>query len=163
MNVAVVAVLAFGIGVVSGLRCFTPVAIVSWLAVWGWMPVAGSPFWFLGAEPFAIGISILALVELIGDKLPKTPARIHLMPLLARIVAGGLSAGAFCFSAGRAWTVGLVPGGSGAILGAFAGYYGRGALVRGLRIPDFLVALVEDFVTIAGTLFLVNNFFHTRM
>ena len=150
-----------GIGILSGLRAFTPIALVSWLAVWGWMPLAGSPFWFIGADTFAIAISILAVLELIGDKLPKTPARTHVMPLIGRFVTGGLSAGAVCFSAGWPWLVGLLLGPIGSLVGAFSGYHVRRAIVRRFRIPDFLVALVEDFVTIAGTLLLVHSFFHT--
>ena len=161
MNPALIAVLALGIGFFSGLRAFTPLAIVSWLAIWGWMPVAGSPFWFIGTNVFAIVISILAVIELVGDKLPKTPPRIQLMPLGARIVTGGVAASTLCFSAGRPWLLGLVLGGSGAVLGAFTGYHLRRTVVSRLGIPDLPVALVEDFVTAAGALYLVHNFFHT--
>src|SRR5689334_19187707 len=115
VNPALIAILALGIGFFSGLRAFTPIAVVSWLSIWGWMPLAGSPFWFVGTNVFAIVISILALVELIGDKLPKTPARIQLMPLGARIVTGGFCGAALCFSAGRGWPLGLILGGSGAV------------------------------------------------
>jgi uncharacterized membrane protein len=161
MNVTVLFTAIFGVSVLCGFRAFTPIAVVSWLAVWGWMPVAGSPFWFVGKEIFAIAISILAVVELIGDKLPKTPSRIQLMPLAARFVTGGVCAGAFAFSAGQWWLPGLVLGGAGSLVGAFTGYYARREIVQRLRIPDMIVALLEDFVTVAGTLLLVHNFFHT--
>ena len=161
VNPALIATLAFGIGFFSGLRAFAPLAVVSWLSIWGWMPLAGSPFWFVGTNVFAIVISILAAVELIGDKLPKTPARIQLMPLGARVVTGAFCGAAFCFSAGRPWALGLILGGSGAVLGAFSGYYVRRSIVRGLNIADFPIALLEDFVTIAGALYVIHNFFHT--
>src|SRR5436853_2146911 len=108
MSKALVFVVIAGVGFLSGLRAFTPIALVSWLAVWGWMPLAGSPFWLLGKEAFAISISILAVLELIGDKLPKTPARTHIMPLVARLVTGGITAGAVCSSAGSPWLFGLL-------------------------------------------------------
>jgi uncharacterized membrane protein len=161
MNPALIVILAFGIGFFSGLRAFTPIALVSWLAIWGWMPLAGSPFWFIGTTTFAIAISILALLELVGDKLPKTPPRTQLMPLIGRMVTGGVSASALCFSAGRPWLLGLCLGASGSVLGAFSGYYARRAIVRRLGIRDFLIALVEDFITVAGTLYIVHNFYHT--
>jgi uncharacterized membrane protein len=147
-------------GFLSGLRAFTPIAVVSWLAIWGWMPLAGSPIWFIGTQAFAIVISILAVVELIGDKLPKTPARTHVVPLGVRIVTGGLSSVAIGFSAGWPWFLGLLLGAIGAVIGAFSGYYVRRSIVRRLRIPDIIPALTEDFITIAGTLFLIHNFFH---
>lgn len=161
MNTTVVLIAVFGIGFLCGLRSFAPLALVSWMAVWGWTPVAGSPFWFIGKNAFAIAISILAVLELIGDKLPKTPARTALMPLIGRFVTGGIAAAAMSFSAGRPWFHGLLLGPIGAMIGAFAGYHARRSLVRSLRVPDLIVALVEDFVTIGGTLFLVHNFFHT--
>ena len=71
MNTTLVLIAVLGIGFLSGLRAFTPLALISWMAVWGWTPIAGSPFWFIGSDIFAIAISILALLELIGDKLRK--------------------------------------------------------------------------------------------
>ena len=160
MNTLIVLGVTVGVGFVSGLRAFPPIALVSWLAVWGWTPLAGSPFWFIGTEIFAIAISVLAVLELIGDKLPKTPPRIQIMPLIGRIVTGGLSAGAVCFSAGRPWLFGLLLGAIGSVAGAFSGYHLRRSLVRRLKVPDFTIGLLEDFICVAGTLFFVHNFFH---
>ncbi|HJT80278.1 MAG TPA: DUF4126 family protein [Chthoniobacterales bacterium] len=161
MNTTIVVIAVFGIGFLCGLRSFAPLTLVSWMAVWGWTPVAGSPFWFIGKTGFAVAITILAVVELIADKLPQIPARTQLMPLVARFVTGGIAAAAMSFSAGRPWLYGLLLGPVGAMTGAFAGYYARRSLVQSVRIPDLVVALVEDLITIAGTLFLVHNFFHT--
>ena len=161
MNPTLLLVVAVGIGFFSGLRSLTPIALVSWLAIWGWMPVAGAPFWFIGTHPFAVGISILALLELVGDKLPQTPARTHPVPLIARMITGGLSAGAVFFVGGRAWLAGSMLGAFGAAAGTFIGYYIRRGLVRRSGVRDLLVAIVEDFVTIAGTILLVHNLFHT--
>src|SRR5204863_3410912 len=115
----------------------------------GWMPLAGSPFWFVGTEPFAVAITALAALELVADKLPKTPARIHTIPLIGRVISAAICAGAVCFSAGVPWAVGCLSGAIGSFAGAFGGYHLRRFLVRRWRIPDFFVALVEDFVTIA--------------
>src|SRR6185436_11119371 len=116
----------------------TPIALVSWLAIWGWTPVAGTPFWFIGSQLFAIIVSVLAVLELIADKLPKTPARTELMPLIARLVTGVISAGALCFSAGRPWIFGSVLGAVGALGGTFGGYHVRRLIGARLRIPDFV-------------------------
>jgi uncharacterized membrane protein len=161
MNGTVVVIALLGIGFLSGLRSFAPLALVSWMALWGWTPVAGSPFWFVGTEIFAMIISGLATLELIGDKLSKTPARTHVMPLVARLVTGAVAGGALSFSAGQSWPSGCALAAFGSLTGTFAGYYARRAAVRSLRIPDFFVALVEDLITIGGTLLLVHSFFHT--
>lgn len=163
MNPAAVILVVFGLGFLSGLRAFTPIALVSWLAIWGWMPLAGSPFWFIGTEVFATAIVIFAVLELVGDKLPKTPARVQPMPLLARIATGGLSGAAVDFSAGSGWVFGVLLGAIGSLAGAFTGYHLRRAIVQRLRVRDFIVALLEDFVTVGGTLFLVHSFFHAAV
>src|SRR5690349_11912259 len=128
MNPAAVILVVFGLGFLSGLRAFTPIALVSWLAIWGWMPLAGSPFWFIGTEVFATAILILAVLELIADKLPKTPARIEPMPILARLATGGLSGAAAAFSAGSGWVFGALLGAIASPAGAFAGYHLRRAI-----------------------------------
>jgi uncharacterized membrane protein len=161
VNPLLVLVVLVGIGFLSGLRAFTPLALVAWLAVWGWLPVAGSPFWFVGREAFAIVIVGLALLELIGDKLPKTPARIHPMPLIARVITAGMACGAVSFSAGTSWYIGALLGAIGSVLGAFIGYHVRRAITTRMHFPDWIVALAEDCITVAGTLYLVHNFFHT--
>jgi uncharacterized membrane protein len=161
MNPTLVSLVLIGIGFFSGLRAFTPLALVAWLAVWGWLPVAGSPFWFVGTETFAIILLVLAALELIGDKLPKTPARIQPMPLIARVITGAIAGGAVAVTAGHTWFIGSLLAAFGTIVGAFSGYHLRHAITTRFHIPDLLVALPEDFVTIAGTLMLVHNFFHT--
>src|SRR3954471_13110791 len=152
MNATMVVIVVLGIGFLSGLRSFAPLALVSWMAIWGWTPVAGSPFWFVGTEIFAVIISGLAVLELIGDKLPRTPARTHVMPLVARLVTGAVAGGALSFSAGQWWPAGCALGALGSLTGTNGGYYARRAAARTLRIPDFFVALVEDLITIGGTL-----------
>jgi uncharacterized membrane protein len=43
-------------------------------------------------------------------------------------------------------------------IGAFAGYEIRNRLVRALKVPDFVIALLEDAVAIAGGLVIVSRF-----
>ena len=151
--------MAAAIGFTSGLRTFTPLALVSWLALWGWIPLSGSRLWFFGTPTGAILVSILALGELIGDKLPKTPARVTAGPLVARVLTGALSSTAISLVGGEPRIIGLLAGAIGAVAGAFAGYYARHFVVRQLRVPDLIVALAEDFLTIGGTLGLLAYLF----
>ena len=46
----------------------------------------------------------------------------------------------------------------GAIADAFAGYEVRKRLVRALKVPDFVIALLEDAVAIGGGLLIVSRF-----
>ena len=52
----------------------------------------------------------------------------------------------------------LVLGAVGGVAGAFAGYEVRTRLVKALKVPDLVIALLEDAVAIAGGLFIVTRF-----
>ncbi len=159
MNPLFVLLTAVAIGLLTGLRAFTPVAFVSWLATWGWLPLAGSPFWFVGTTPCALILSIFAVGELVADKFPKVPARTQLGPLCGRIISGAISAVAICRAGGQAWLLGAICGALGSIAGAFGGYHIRRFLTQRLHIRDFVFALAEDLVAIVGTLLLLKYFF----
>ncbi len=152
-------VTAFAIGLMTGLRAFTPIALVSWLAIWGWLPLGGSPFWFVGTTPCAVILSILAFGELLADKFPKIPARTRPAPLCGRMIAGAISGAAIYRAGGQPWLLGVICGAIGSVGGAFGGYWLRRYLVQRLRIPDFVIALAEDLVAIAGSLLLIKYFF----
>src|SRR5712691_12946414 len=99
MNTSSVLVLAFAIGVIAGLRSLTAPAVVSWAAHWGWLDLTNSRLAFLGSTTAAIIFSLLALGELVADKLPFAPNRTAALGLGTRIVTGGLSAAAIFASA----------------------------------------------------------------
>src|SRR5580698_4666574 len=91
MNTPLILCLALAIGVVAGLRTFTAPAVVCWAAHLGWINLHGSHLAFLGSIITAVIVSLLAIAELVNDKLPKTPNRTTPGPLGARIAMGGLS------------------------------------------------------------------------
>ena len=78
--------------------------------------------------------------------------------LIARILTGGLSAAAIAAAGGQNWWIGATLGGVAGVIGAFGGYQIRTRLVRALRVPDFVIAALEDLVAIGGGLFLVSRF-----
>lgn len=144
-----VLVLALLIGIVAGLRSLTAPALVSWAAHLGWLNLQGTPLAFMGSA-VAVGIfTLLAIVELIADVLPKTPPRTAPVGLIARLVMGGLSGACLYVNAGQSLIVGAVVGALGAVIGTYAGYHIRRALVSGLKVKDILIAIPEDIVAIA--------------
>ncbi|MGB8062958.1 MAG: DUF4126 family protein [Candidatus Sulfotelmatobacter sp.] len=150
--------LAFGIGVVAGVRSLTAPAVVAWAAHLGWINLHGSPLAFMGSK-WSVGIfTVLALVELVADQLPSTSARTAAVGLSARIVTGGLCGACLAVAGGAALLVGALAGAIGGIAGAFGGYHARVGLVRSLRVPDVIIAVSEDVVAIALGLFLVSRF-----
>lgn len=159
VNRAVLCLGCFSIGVIAGLRSLTAPALVSWAAHLGWLDLSGSRLSFLGSWAATIILSLLALAELIADKLPKTPNRTDPGPLVFRMITGGFSSMALCASAHQPLVIGTILGVLGSIAGAFGGYEIRHRLVKTFGLPDFGVALTEDIVAIGGGLLLVSHMF----
>src|SRR3984893_14060358 len=113
-------ILAFLIGVVTGLRSLTTPAAISWAARLGWLHLENTPLAFLGFAATPYILSVLAIGELINDKLPKTPSRKTPVPFAARVVVGALC-GAALGAPGQALIGGLVAGAVGGVGGAGGG------------------------------------------
>ncbi len=148
---------AFLIGLFAGLRSLTPPAAVAWAVHLGWLKLAG-PLSVVGSLPALIILSVLAVTELIFDKLPNTPSRTAPPGLIARIVTGGFTGACVSLGGGQSAFVGAGLGLLGGIVGCFAGYHARARLVKALRQPDFNIALLEDLIAIGGSLFIVSRF-----
>ena len=152
--------LSFLLGFVDGLRSLTAPAIVCWAAHLGWLHFAGTKFAFVNHRSTLIVFTLLAIIELVVDKLPNTPARTAPVGLIARIVLGGASGLAFATGAGGVGiSVSLagVIASIGAIAGTFAGYQIRRAVVFKAHLPDLVAAIAEDAITIAGGLLIVSH------
>jgi uncharacterized membrane protein len=148
---------AFLIGCVCGLRSMTAPAVVAWGAHMGWLHLDGSWLAWLANKISLAVFSLLAIAELIADKLPFIPRRTQAGPLGARIVFGAICGAALCLSGGASQVLGAILGALGGIAGAFAGYNYRRWLSRGAKVPDLLVALLEDLVAVGGGLLLVSH------
>src|SRR3984885_3652716 len=148
---------AFLIGVIAGLRSMTAPAAVSWAARLGWLHVENTWLAFLGYAATPYILSVLAIGELIADKLPKTPSRKAPPGFIARIVTGGLS-GAAIGATSASWVVGLVAGVLGAVVGTLGGYELRVRLVKATGGKDLPIALLEDAIAIGGGFLIVSRF-----
>jgi uncharacterized membrane protein len=145
------------IGVVAGMRALTAPAVVCWGAHLGWLHLAGTKLAFLGAEWALILFTVLAVVELITDQLPKTPARTVPPQVSARVLFGALCGWALAIAVGGSALLGAGCGIIGALIGTYGGYHTRHALVTKAGLPDFVVAVAEDLIAILGGLFLVSH------
>jgi uncharacterized membrane protein len=123
----------------------------------GW-PKLARPLSLIGSLPAVIILSLLAITELILDKLPNTGNRAAPPGLIARIVTGGFTGACVSLRGGQSAYLGAALAVIGGIVGCFGGYQARVRLVRFLRPPDFNVALLEDLVAIGGSLFIVSRF-----
>lgn len=162
MTASILYLLSILIGAVSGLRSLTGIAIITVVAqrAWphlGWLHLGGTGLSFL-ARPAAMYVFVLlALCELIGDKLPFAPPRIQPGPLAFRFLMGAVCGSALAVAAGLPWIVPAGIGGVCAVLGAYAGYWLRHSITsRGVK--DLPVALLEDAIATLLALFAVSRF-----
>jgi uncharacterized membrane protein len=148
MNSGLALLLVFGIGVVAGLRTMTAPAVVAWAAHLGWVNLSGSRLAFMSSIWAVALLSLGALIEYVVDQLPSTPARTTAFPLTARVVSGLLVGACLGVATGAsAWSSASIAA-IGAIAGAFGGYHARVGLVRGLGVPDVVIAIPEDLIAI---------------
>lgn len=140
--------LAFLIGGVAGLRSMTAPAAVSWAAYLGRLHLGGTWLAFLGYRWTPWILTLLAVGELVVDKLPSTPSRTAPMGFAGRIVTGALS-GAAVGTAGGTMIGGAIAGIAGAAVGTLGGHSFRMRLAAALR-NDRPAALIEDTIAIAA-------------
>lgn len=150
-------VFAFLIGFFAGSRSLTAPAIVAWAVYLDWLKLA-RPFSLIGSISSVAILTLLAGVELVFDKFPKTPSRTSAPGLIARMLTGGVTGACISMGGGQGAIVGAGLGAAGGVVGSFAGYQARSQLVKRMGTRDLYVALLEDLVAIAGCLWIVSRF-----
>jgi uncharacterized membrane protein len=134
------------IGTASGLRALIGVAAVSWAAHFGIVPLSHTWLAFLGYAFTPYILTLVAIAELVNDKLPKTPSRLIPLQFFARIVMSALCGFAIGLSS-NGMIIGLVAGIVGGVAGTFGGAKARSLLARTFG-RDLPAALLEDAVTL---------------
>ena len=150
--------LALLLGVCVGLRSLTPPAAVSWAATLYWIDLGRSRLSFLAAKPTVGLLTLLALTELVTDKLPSAPDRTRGAGLLARIILGALCGACVAIAGAQRPWLGALVGLCGGLLGCYGGFQVRTRLVKALKVPDYVVAVCEDVIAIAGSFYVVTRF-----
>jgi len=145
---------SFLIGVFAGLRSLTAPAVTAWAVRLGRLRI-DRPLSLIGSAPAVAIFTVLAILELVADKLPNTPSRTAPPGLIARIVTGGLTGACVAAGAAQRPVIGGVLGAVGGVVGCFGGYQVRTRLVKALGTRDTNVALAEDLVAIAGPLWIL--------
>jgi uncharacterized membrane protein len=90
----------------------------------------------------------LALLELIGDKIPGIPNRTDLGPMVGRAAAGAFIGASVAQATGRDRVAGAIMGSLFAIAGAQLSFRLRRTLTRAL--PAVAAALVEDAIVVGA-------------
>jgi uncharacterized membrane protein len=158
MTHALVLLLALLIGVVAGLRAFTAPAVLAWAAMLHWINLSGTWASWMGHWATVAVLTVLAVGELISDKMPTLPSRKSAPQFLTRLASGAFSGAVLGTAWGYRWGS-LGAGLIGAVLGTLGGYAARTRLVASNGGRDRPVALGEDLFAAAfgiGVAFLTS-------
>jgi uncharacterized membrane protein len=136
------------LGLVTGLRTFTPMAVLCWFSYLGDLPVDGTWAAWTTKLVAAVVFTVLALGELVGDKLPKIPRRTALVPLIARLAMGALIGAIVAAGLEGSGVEAVILSILGVTVGAFGGFLIRREIVARLECKDWPVALGEDMTAI---------------
>lgn len=126
----------------------TAPAAISWAANLGWIDVSGTWLSFFANQWTAWILTVLAVLELIGDQLPSTPSRTVPLQFGTRIISGALSGAAILGVSGA------LAGALGAIIGTLGGRAVRARLAASFG-SDPPAAYLEDAIAIGGALLIV--------
>ena len=144
---------AFLVGLVAGLRSMLAPAVVSWAARLDLLKVEGTYFALMDYRITVAIFTVLAVAELIVDKLPKTPSRKQPPSFVIRILCGAL-VGATVGVTGDKPIVGAILGAIGAVAGTLGGAAVRAKLAAAFH-RDFPAAILEDIAALGIAIFSV--------
>jgi uncharacterized membrane protein len=134
------------LGMTTGLRTMTAMAVLCWFAWTQLLPQHGWTFW-VGSLVSVIVFTVCAVGEYVVDTLPSTPSRTSPGPLVARIVFGGLVGTLAAHAVIEPAAGGAIFGVIGALIGAFGGVRVRAYWSKALG-KDLPVALTESGIAL---------------
>ena len=143
------------LGVVTGCRTMTAIAVLCWAAWLGFIPEHGWAIWITYLVS-ALIFTGFALAEYYGDTLATTPSRKAPGPAAARMVFGALVGALAATAVYEPVAGGILAGLIGAVVGTWGGYWVRATLSR-LLGHDLPVALAESAVALALAIYAVSQ------
>ncbi len=152
---------ATALGVMAGMRSMSAPALISQVARKGQLAVEGSKLGFLNSRGAISTTALLALGEIVADKLPSAPARTNAGSLITRAVSGAFSGAVLCSAKKKSPWLGAFYGTLGALGGTFAAYHLRRSVEQNLKLPDVVVAVAEDAVVAASAFLIARQFSKT--
>ncbi len=150
---------ALSLGALAGMRSAAAPAITSHiLSHHHSNSLTLSKLGFMQSNKVAGVLKVLAVGELIGDKLPNTPNRIKPAGVIFRCLAGSLSGASIYKATGNNPYVGALIGSAAALGSTFGSYYLRKGTVAKTKIMDPIIGALEDALVIgAGVGFAVAD------
>jgi len=139
------------LGFATGLRSMTPLAVLCWFAYASQLSADWAPW--ISHLSLAIIFTVLAVAELIADKMPWIPDRVAPASLIWRVLLAGFAGAIAATSMQGPGLEGVLLAVVGALLGAFGGYMLRRDLVQRFDCKDWHIAVSEDIIAIGGAIY----------
>ncbi|WP_423149707.1 DUF4126 family protein [Rubrolithibacter danxiaensis] len=147
-----------GFGLIAGMRSLSAPALIShYLSNKISYRLNRSPLRFIKKPLINKGLKVLAVSEMVGDKLPAMPDRISGGVLAGRAVSGAITGAVIYKSSGGKITNGALLGCATAIVATYATFYLRKKMKAGSGLPDSLLGLAEDVIAIGGGIGLLKS------
>ncbi|MDP9081502.1 MAG: DUF4126 family protein [Bacteroidota bacterium] len=144
------------LGILAGMRTTSAPVIASHiLSQQKTNRLSGSPLKFMQSNKVAIGTKVLAIGELVGDKLPQTPNRTSMGGIIGRCLSGSLAGAAIYKASGNNAATGALIGSVIAMGSTFGSYYLRKFVVDKTHAFDPFVGAIEDVLVIGSGVALI--------
>lgn len=134
------------LGALAGLRSMAAPAFLSQLYRNGGINGARRAQGLMQGPRFLWATHLLAVGEMLVDKLPHAPDRTAAGPLVGRALTGGLSGAALCSARRQSVLAGALIGGAAAVGTAWGASHFRKQANRKLNLSDGTIALAEDAI-----------------
>ena len=141
---------AIQLGVLAGMRAAMAPAFVSHYV--SHQPASGTDSQLLHlfrSSTTANVTKVMALGEIVGDKMPNTPDRIEPAGIVGRIISGATCGAVLSEAEKEEVKLGAVMGGVGAVAGSYAFFYLRKWVHEEKGIEDVWLGFAEDLLAIA--------------
>jgi uncharacterized membrane protein len=115
-----------------------------------------SPLRFMQSKNVAVALKVLALGEIVGDKLPSAPNRIKPAVIGFRVLSGALAGASIYKASGNNAVIGALLGGSAAFASTYGSFFLRKSTVKISHIIDPVIGAVEDALVIGSGIGLAN-------
>ena len=149
---------ALGLGAIAGMRAVAAPALLShYLTNDPAGALYNTPLRYLQRPWMATGLKLLAGVELVGDKLPATGARISPPQLGARLFSGAVVGATVAGANQKPKITGALLGIVGALAASYGFYFLRKKVGQESGLPNLALGLMEDALMASGGIALMQS------
>ena len=146
-----------GLGFISGMRTtFAPALTAHFFSKKPNAALAQSKLGFIQSPAAAIVTKLMAVAEIIGDKLPDTPDRTVAPQVMARVASGAFTGAVFSTANKDNVVKGILIGGATALAATFATFYARKYVSKNTFIKEPVTGAFEDAFAIESGILLLS-------